>query len=66
MSVPTERGNGMTLKTLRLSMAHATESGKRAKLADIRPELGVVQFRIWQAEAMAVITQAAHANERRN
>ena len=58
----------MTLRTLRLIMAHATESGKRAKLADIRPELGVVQFRVWQAEAMAVMTQAAKADlkDRRN
>ena len=58
----------MTLKTLRLIMAHATESGKKSKLSDIRPELGVVQFRIWQAQSMAVITQAAKADlgERRN
>ena len=58
----------MTLRTLRLIMAHATESGKKSKLADIRPELGVVQFRIWQAESMAVITQAwqSRSNERRN
>ena len=49
----------MTLKTLRLIMAHATEAGKKSRIADIRPELGVVQFRVWQAEAMAVMTQAA-------
>ena len=58
----------MTLKTLRLIMAHATESGKRSRIADVGPELGVVQFRIWQAESMAVIAQAAKADlgERRN
>ena len=58
----------MTLKTLRLIMAHATEAGKRAKLADIGPELGVMQFRIWQAESMAIIAQAwrSQSNERRN
>ena len=58
----------MTLKTLRLIMAHATESGKRSRIADVGPELGIVQFRIWQAESMAVITQAAKADlgNRRN
>ena len=58
----------MTLKTLRLIMAHATESGKKSKLADIGPELGVVQFRIWRAESMGFIAQAwrSQSNERRN
>ena len=58
----------MTLKTLRLIMAHATESGKRAKLVYIRPELGVVQFRIWRAESMGFIAPAwqSQSNERRN
>ena len=58
----------MTLKTLRLIMAHATESGKRSKLTDVGPELGVVQFRIWRAESMGFIAPAwrSRLNHRRN
>ena len=51
----------MTLKTLRLIMAHATERGKHFRLVDIRPELAAAQFREWQAQSMAVIAQAAKA-----
>ena len=58
----------MTLKTLRVIMAHATESGKRLPVAEVGPELRVVQFRIWQAQSMALITQSAKAEliDRRN
>ena len=40
----------MTLKTLRLIMAHATESGKHFRLVDIKPELRAAQIRAKQAQ----------------